>query len=77
MKGQIAEHYSPDPGGEYSDLQVMRSGAGWYIGTLFTYTNGSYKGFQEPGSRESGYYATEEEAQAAMDACSWDQRAHP
>ena len=41
----------------YSDLQVMMSTAGWYIGT-------DYQG--EPGSRDSGYYRTEQEASAAL-----------
>lgn len=43
----------------YSELQVMRSGAGWYIGTLYTDPK---DGFREPGSRDSDYFATEAEA---------------
>lgn len=45
----------------YSDLQVLKSAAGWYVGT--TYTHGSdseFAGLVEPGSRESGYFSTEE-----------------
>jgi hypothetical protein len=47
----------------YSDLQVLRSGAGWYVGT--TYVNRDENGqvtFIEPGSRDSDYFATEAEA---------------
>lgn len=44
--------------GNYSELQVMQSGAGWYIGTIYTGADG----FQEPGSRDSDYFATEAEA---------------
>jgi hypothetical protein len=46
----------------YSDLKVLRSGAGFYLGTTYTGDDG----FEEPGSRDSGYYATREEADAAL-----------
>lgn len=61
----------------YSDLQVMQSAAGWYIGTTF---NGEWG--PEPGSRDSGYYATKAEAEADLaklvaDPTSVPLRTHP
>ena len=44
-----------------SDLKVMRSAAGYYIGR--SYFNGD---FDEPYSRESGYYPTEKAANKDM-----------
>lgn len=48
----------------YTELQVCKSGAGWYIGTM--HTDEEFD-FQEPGSRDSGYYPTPELAQADLD----------
>lgn len=43
----------------YSDLTVLRSGAGYYVGTM----HHNKLGFEEPGSRDSFcYFATAEEA---------------
>lgn len=47
----------------YSDLQVMHSGAGYYVGTIYT----DEDGFQEPGSRDSCYFPTKEAAQKYLD----------
>ena len=41
----------------YSEMKVMRSPAGWYVGTTVTEF-----GRECPGSRDSGYFATEAEA---------------
>ena len=76
MKGYLAMKYA-DPIGEYSDLRVMKSAAGYYIGTSFTHTQGEFKGLEEPGSRESEYFATAEEARDALDNRSWTQRMNP
>lgn len=46
----------------YSKLQVLKSNAGWYIGRTYT----DKEGFEEPGSRESGYFGTEEDAKKAL-----------
>ena len=46
----------------YTDLQVLQSGAGFYIGTMYNNPDG----FQEPGSRDSGYFATREEAEKEL-----------
>lgn len=43
----------------YSDMKVMKSGAGYYIGT--TYSNPD--GFEEPGSRDSVYFGNYGEAE--------------
>lgn len=51
--------YLPEKTG-YSDLKVMQSAAGYYIGT--TYTDPK-DGFTEPGSRDSDYFRTHEEAE--------------
>lgn len=53
--------YVTDKGG-YTELMVLMSAAGYYIGTLYN----DPAGFQEPGSRDSGYYETREEAEASL-----------
>lgn len=50
-------------GDRVSDLQVMRSAAGYYIGR--SYWDEEF-GFEGPYSRESGYFASEEEAQTEL-----------
>ena len=72
MRSPLTEHL-PDAA-NYSDLGVMRSNAGWYIGTY--YRDPRY-GWAEPGSRDSQYYATSEEAFQAFEDKSWDQRENP
>ena len=52
----------PEEEARYSPLQVMQSAAGWYIGTSYD----SQEGFLEPGSRDSDYYPTKEEADWAF-----------
>lgn len=47
----------------YTEMQVCRSAAGYYVGTMYNNPDG----YQEPGSRDSGYFATEEKAQAYLD----------
>jgi len=53
-----APYISPADKRRYSDLKVLKSAAGWYIGTLYSDGNG----FIEPGSRDSEYFASEESA---------------
>lgn len=72
MRGHLASQDKTDQG-VYTDLQLMRSPAGWYIGTKFR----NNEGFVEPGSRESEYFTTEEEAQHAFDTVAWTQRQNP
>lgn len=46
----------------YSELQILQSNAGWYIGTVYNNPDG----FQEPGSRDSQYFLTKEDAEEFM-----------
>lgn len=57
-----------DTQGRYSALQVLQSGAGYYVGRTYEHTEGDCKGLVEPGSRESDYYPSAEEAQKALDS---------
>lgn len=65
---QAAEYIPEDDKPNYSPLQVLHSPAGWYVGTMYNDPGG----FQEPGSRDSDYFATKEEAEAFLDAMSSD-----
>lgn len=62
MKSPLVKSLSSDDLHKYSDLQVLKSAAGYYIGTV--YTDGS---FTEPGSRDSSYFKTEVAAQGLLD----------
>lgn len=55
--------------GEERELQVLSSAAGYYIGTLCDIGG--------PNSRDSGYYASEEDAQADLDAGAFMPRLNP
>ncbi len=46
----------------YTEMQVMKSNAGYYVGTYYNNPDG----YQEPGSRDSGYFATAEEAEQEL-----------
>lgn len=65
MKSPMIENasYIADKGG-YSELQVLSSTAGYYVGTL--HTDPEY-GFEEPGSRDSDYFKTYEQAEAFLE----------
>lgn len=65
MTGVITiDRFPNDFNGEkVSDLKVMQSAAGWYIGR--SYWDEEF-GFEGPYSRESGYYATEHEARVHL-----------
>jgi hypothetical protein len=54
--------YIKDKSG-YTELMVLSSAAGYYVGTMFNEVDATGRlVFQEPGSRDSGYYRTEQEA---------------
>ena len=72
MKGFLASQASTADG-TYSDLQVLQSPAGHYIGTIFH----NHAGYDEPGSRESEYFEDRASAEAALANKSWNQRSHP
>lgn len=48
----------------YSQLQILKSAAGFYIGTL--YTDPTMDGLVEPGSRDSTYFVRKEIADRAL-----------
>lgn len=48
--------------GTYSELKVLQSGAGFYIGREFV----GEDGFKEPGSRESDYFPSQAAAAARL-----------
>lgn len=52
----------PDKEG-YSELKVLMSGAGYYIGTTYLNIEPTGERWEEPGSRDSGYFNTREEAE--------------
>lgn len=55
----------------YSDLQVLLSGAGYYIGTLYN----EPEGYEVPGTRDSvEYFASAMLAENALRAKTWTQR---
>ena len=60
---QVRLHIPADEWKDYSDLMVLRSGAGWYVGTLHTDPE---EGFTEPGSRDTTYFATVEIAEKVL-----------
>ncbi|PBK03676.1 hypothetical protein CNQ84_13965 [Pseudomonas abyssi] len=62
--GQLALTYA----GIHLPLEVLCSGAGYYIGT---------RDAEGPVSRESEYFPTSAEAQRAFDEGSWTQRPNP
>lgn len=66
MKSKIIQEADFIPEDEkecYSDLQVLRSAAGFFIGTIYT----DKQGLSEMGSRDSEYFETREQAQTALD----------
>ncbi len=48
----------------YGELWVLRSAAGFYVGTLFWDSEFRY---WSPGSRDSGYFSTRPQAQVCLD----------
>lgn len=57
---ESAEYISEKTG--YSELQVLQSGGGYYIGTMYNGID-EYGPFEEPGSRDSDYFKTYEAAE--------------
>jgi hypothetical protein len=58
----LRAHYINQPEKDrYSDLIVLRSNAGYYLGTLFNGTE-----FTEPGSRDTSYLETKSQAELAL-----------
>jgi hypothetical protein len=64
MIGKLAKDFC----GKELEVQVLKSAAGWYVGT---WEDGPY-------SRESAeYFRTQQEAETALETGAWTQRAHP
>lgn len=61
---QNAEFISADDKQRYTDMQVLKSTAGYYIGTLYN----DPAGYQVPGSRDTGYFQTLPEAQRVLES---------
>lgn len=58
----LRAHYINQPEKDrYTDLQVLRSNAGYYLGTLFNGTE-----FTKPGSRDTSYLETKSQAALAL-----------
>lgn len=57
---------------QYGSLEVLHSAAGYYIGRLCKVED--EVGPVESGTRESGYFATEKEAQEALKTGDWEVR---
>ena len=72
MKSPMIRNLFPEELERYSDLEVLESAAGFYVGT--TYANPD--GFTEPGSRDSGYFATADEAQDFLDHVAGNDAGH-
>lgn len=73
MKSPQVQNVDSKNAERYTDLQVCQSGAGFYIGAMYK----TPEGFTEPGSRDSQYFPTREEAQKALDSGIWEQRMWP
>ncbi|WP_045861792.1 hypothetical protein [Teredinibacter purpureus] len=61
MLGVLALKY----GRKELELKVMKSAAGFYLGTEFN---------DSPFTRESGYYDSKDDAQTALEKGTWEQR---
>ena len=59
-----ATYISDEDKARYSDLKVMQSRAGFYIGTEYD----NSLGFIEPGSRDTGYFRNRFDAEACLSA---------
>ena len=55
-----------------SELKVLESGAGFYIGTTYEEYD-----MELPYSRVSGYYPTHKDAETALNGKTYVKRAHP
>jgi hypothetical protein len=59
---QVLNVIPPAEQGNYDDLQAMRSAAGWYLGTMYV----SRSGNASPGSRDTNYFRSSEDATLAL-----------
>jgi len=64
-----------DDGDEFwiGELRVMKSPAGWYIGRYCWVKTTKFE-YEEPYSRESGYFPTKEDAETELKGMSFEVR---
>jgi hypothetical protein len=72
-----AKSSDPDEQLYYSELQVLMSFAGYYIGRMCWVEDKKLGGYPEPGSRESDYYLSREAAQKDLDDGLFGRPGHP
>lgn len=65
MKSPMVQRLADEEAGGYSELMVLKSAAGYYIGTVYTDPE---TGFEEPGSRDSDYFPRRDEAETFLEA---------
>jgi hypothetical protein len=63
---QILNHSPKSEQAKYSDLQVLQSAAGWYVGTLYYAAGSASVCMAEPGSRDTDYFPSKEAANLAL-----------
>lgn len=64
MKSPMVASVDPVHQEGYTELRVLHSNAGYYIGTMYRNVDEDGKLlFEEPGSRDSDYFRTREEAE--------------
>jgi hypothetical protein len=67
MKSPQVTNVDPINKDGYTDLMVCMSAAGYYVGTMYNnFTETGELMFQEPGSRDTGYYETREQAEYVL-----------
>lgn len=74
MRSPMVAKFCANDAGRYTDLMVLHSHAGYYIGTMYRDPD---LDCLVPGSRDSTeYYSTPEAAQKALSDKTFTQRAH-
>lgn len=63
MKSPQVQAHLRAEASRYSELQVLESGAGYYIGTLYR----NPEGYTGPSSRDSDDFPTQEEAEKFLE----------
>lgn len=65
VKWLVANGQTPKSEAQYySELQVLKSNTGFYVGTIYTDPS---TGITEPGTRDSDYFSAERRARAELD----------
>ena len=64
MKSSQVSRHDSEHKNSYTPLQVLSSAAGFYIGTLYNNPDG----YQEPGSRDSGYFNSFQQAEDMLES---------